>query len=206
MTQSRIFSIGITGGVGAGKSAILDYIKKHYRAGIIIADKVAHALEAPGQPCFAPLVLLLGKDVLTEEGEIDAKKMARMIFSDETLLTKVNAIVHPAVKTRILAEIGNRRQAADVDFVFVEAALLIEDGYEDLLDTLWYIDVGEKERGERLSADRGYSAEKTKQIMDSQLSREEYLRHANVVIDNGGSFADTCRQVDEKLEGYLCQR
>ena len=91
--------IGITGGVGAGKSEVLAYLSRHYNCRVIMADKVAHQLEEPGERCFEPLKALLGIQILNPEGRIDRQKMAARIFGDVELLGKVNAIVHPAVKS-----------------------------------------------------------------------------------------------------------
>lgn len=198
--------IGITGGIGAGKTALLDYIKAHYKCQVILADEVAHQVEEPGQRCYDELVKLLGNGILNQDGTIDKRRMAEKIFADADLLGAVNGIVHPAVKEYILWEIGRYRNAADKDFLFVEAALLIEGGYEELLDELWYIHARPEIRRSRLKAGRAYSDEKIDGILKEQLSEREFRRHCRVVIDNSGSLAEACRQIDEKLEEYLCQK
>ena len=107
--------IGITGGVGAGKSEVLAFLSKHYNCRVIMADKAAHQLEEPGGRCFEPLISLLGADILTSEGRIDRQKMAAKIFSDAALLKKVNAIVHPAVKAYLVEQIARERVAKEID-------------------------------------------------------------------------------------------
>ena len=97
-------SIGITGGVGSGKSVVLDYLRDHYGARLIVADEVARYLEEPGEACYNELLELLGKEVLGVGGYFDNKKFAAAIFSDEKKLAAVNAIVHPEVKKYILSE------------------------------------------------------------------------------------------------------
>ena len=198
--------IGITGGVGAGKSEILAYIEGHYNCQVILADKVAHQMEMPGQKCYEELVMLLGKYILNPDGSIDKAKMAEKIFSDKDVLEKVNGIMHPAVKKYIMQEIEDRRTEGKLDFVFVEAALLIEDGYGQIVDELWYIYSEIDIRRNRLKKSRAYSDEKIDSILKGQLSDEEFRRHCRVVIDNNGTIADTCKQIDKKLEEYLCQR
>lgn len=199
-------TIGITGGVGAGKSALLEYIKNHYHAYVLMADEAAHLVKEPGGKCYEKLILLLGKEILKADGSIDKKRMADKIFADAELLKKVNQIIHPAVKERIVQEIAEKKAEGKTDFFFVEAALLIEDGYEKILDELWYVYAHTQVRRDRLRASRAYPDEKTEQIMQKQLSEEAYRQHCRVVIDNSGSLADACRQIDEKLEEYLCQR
>lgn len=198
--------IGITGGVGAGKSEILSYIGNNYNCEIILADEVAHKVRAPGGRCFDELVELLGAEVLTMEGQIDRRKMADKIFSDENILKSVNALIHPAVKDYIQEVIKRSRQEAKLDFLFIEAALLIEDGYENIVDELWYIYTEESERRRRLKKARNYSDEKITGILSKQLSESEYRKHCRVVIDNSRKLQYTYEQIDKKLEEYLWQR
>ena len=198
--------IGITGGVGAGKSEILAYIKEHYNCQIILADKVAHQVEEPGQKCHDELVALLGEDILNPDRTIQKAKMAEKIFADKDVLEKVNAIVHPAVKEFIVQEIADRKAEGKLDFLFIEAALLIEDGYGQIVDELWYIYTKTEIRRERLKASRAYSDEKKDQILQKQLTEEVFRQHCKVVIDNSGRLEDAHKQIDEKLGDYLCQR
>lgn len=198
--------IGITGGIGAGKSEILTYIEEHYNCQVILADKVAHQVEMPGQKCYDELVMLLGNDILYPDGTIDKARMAKKIFADKNILEKVNGIIHPAVKEYIMQEIKDRRTEGKLDFLFVEAALLIEDGYGQIVDELWYIYSEIDIRRNRLKKSRAYSDEKIDNILKGQLSDEEFRRHCRVIIDNNGDLSDTCKQIDKKLEEYLCQR
>ena len=193
--------VGITGGVGAGKSEVLRLLDKMCRCIIVTADDLAKSLEDKDEVCFKPLVDLLGKDVLGDDGQIDPKKMAGMIFAEggEKLLAGVNAIVHPAVKTRILAMISDAKREDTVDYFFIEAALLIEDGYDKIVDELWYVYADEKTRRARLKENRGYSDRKISDIMESQSSDEVFRSYCKVVIDNSFGIEDTKKQ----LEGVL---
>ena len=194
--------IGITGGVGAGKSELLAYMKKHYLCEIWLADEVAHLVKRKGTPCFDRLVKLLGQDVVDTDGEIDKKVMAERIFADEGILAQVNAIVHPAVQEFILEKYEAAKASAKVELFFVEAALLIEAGYTDLVDELWYVYADVAVRRRRLAEARGYSEKKITQIMDSQLSEEEFRKACDFVIDNSGELVDSYRQIDKKLEAF----
>ena len=198
--------IGITGGVGAGKSKILEYISSKYNCDIIMADKAAHMLEEPGQKCYDKLVALLGDSILNDDSSIDKAKMAEKIFTNKALLAKVNEIVHPAVQDYILQCIQERRAENKLDFLFIEAALLIEAGYVDIVDELWYIHSDADTRRKRLKSSRAYSDEKIDSIIQEQLSEEEFRKNCNVIIDNSSYFETTCKQIDRKLEEYLCQR
>ena len=198
--------VGITGGIAAGKSLILAYLKEHTRCRIIIADQVAHELEEPGGRCYQPIVSILGTAILTEDGRIDRAKMAARIFADGKLLSQINEIVHPAVKEYITGAIAEERAGDRIDYLFIEAALLIEDGYKTIVDELWYIHTDIQVRRERLKASRGYSDEKIDSIMNGQLSEEEFYGQCSVVIDNSGTLDSVYRQIDKKLGEDLCQK
>ena len=198
--------IGITGGVGAGKSELLSYVEKNYNCQVILADQVAHLLQRKGEACYDALVELLGRDCLDGDGSIDKKKMAERIFADLALLQKVNEVVHPAVKEWILLQINKAKREGVLDFLFIEAALLIENGYENIADELWYIHADKEIRKERLRTSRAYSDQKIEQIMASQLSEDIFRSHCKVVIDNGGTLEAACNQIHEKLEDYLWQK
>ncbi|MBD5521329.1 MAG: dephospho-CoA kinase [Lachnospiraceae bacterium] len=198
--------IGITGGVGAGKSKVLEYLEEKYNCQVILADKVAHMLEEKGQKCYEELTALLGEEILSPDKSIDKQKMAGIIFADRDLLHKVNYIVHPAVKAYIVKTIEDKRIEGRLDFLFIEAALLIEDGYDVIVDELWYIHSDVDVRRDRLKSTRAYSDEKIDEIIQKQLSEEEFRKHCKVIIDNSGSFKAACKQIDEKMEEYLCQR
>lgn len=195
--------IGITGGIGSGKTEILTYIGNNYNCEIILADEVAHKVKEPGQKCFHQLVALLGGEILTSEGKIDRARMADIIFRDESILKKVNALIHPAVKEYIKAEIERKRREGKKDFLFIEAALLIEEGYESIVDELWYIYAEESVRRRRLKDARHYTDEKITDILGRQLSDGEFRRHCQVIIDNSAELQDTYKQIDKELEEYL---
>lgn len=197
--------IGITGGVGAGKSSILEYIRAHYRCRIYLADEVAHEVKKPGQPCYQALVALLGQEILEENGEIRKSRMAEKIFRDEALLEQVNAIVHPAVQSYLLERIRQDREDGGVELFFIEAALLIECGYRGIVDEMWYIYTREEVRRSRLKESRGYSEEKIDRIISSQLTESEFRTGSDFVIDNSGTPEESFRQIREKLEGYTWQ-
>ncbi|MBP3477105.1 MAG: dephospho-CoA kinase [Lachnospiraceae bacterium] len=198
--------IGITGGVGAGKSEILSYLKEHCNCRIIMADRLAETLEEPGQVCYDRLVALLGRDILQEDGRIDRQKMAAEIFADSNLLAAVNYIIHPAVKEYILQIIETEKAAARLDYLFIEAALLIEDGYDKIVDELWYIHTDTDIRRQRLKASRGYTDEKIDHILKGQLSEEEFYGHCHTVIENSGTLESVYKQIEEKLGEDLCQK
>ena len=153
--------IGITGGVGAGKSAILEYIAEHYNAKVMLADEIAHDLMMPGTKCYDTIKEAFGaEDIFLQDGSFDRLKMAQVIFSDETKREQMNGIVHPAVREYILEVYEAEKTKGALDFLILEAALLIEEHYDEICDELWYIYTSEENRRERLRENRGYSDEK----------------------------------------------
>lgn len=195
--------IGITGGIGAGKSELLSYISAHYRCRIILSDQVANEVKEKGTACYDAIVELLGKSVLEPGGEISRNRMAARIFADKTLLTKVNAILHPAVNTFIMDTIEEEREKKEMDYLFIEAALLIESGYEHVVDQMWYIYAPDEIRRKRLKESRGYPDEKITKILEKQLSEEAFRAHCDVVIDNSADLAHAYLQIDKELEGRI---
>lgn len=196
-------TIGITGGVGSGKTQVLSFIRENFRCKVLMADEVAHMVKEKGTSCYTQLVELLGERVLDVDGNIQKERMAEKIFSDQYLLQRVNEIIHPAVKEYIVMEMEAERNRKELDFFFVEAALLIEDHYDEILDELWYIYADEQLRKQRLKKSRCYSGEKIDSIMKKQLPDEVYRKHCRVVIDNSGTLEDTYRQIQQKLGEYL---
>ena len=145
---------------------------------------------------------LLGRDILGEDGEIDKSAMARKIFADPELLRQVNALVHPAVRVFLLEKLSEARKAGKPELFFVEAALLIECGYGELVDEMWYIYADAETRKSRLMQSRGYSEEKVGRIIASQLSEEAYRANSDFVIDNSGELTESFRRIDDRLSGF----
>ncbi|MEE3356056.1 MAG: dephospho-CoA kinase, partial [Candidatus Weimeria sp.] len=148
--------IGITGGVGAGKSEVLTYLEKHYPVIVLRTDDLAKELMTPGHSCYDKFrAAFLHEDVFeetegqaTKEPPMDRGKLADLIYKDPEKRQLLNSIVHPAVKEEILRRVARARRDGSVAAFFVEAALLIEEGYDAVCDELWYIYADEKTRQE----------------------------------------------------------
>lgn len=195
--------IGVTGGVGAGKSTILDYLESHYDAYVCKSDDAARAIEAPGGAIHDEMLALLEEyptdtPVCNEDGTFNNKEIARRMFGNDELLLRVNSLVHPAVEAYIKEAIARERAAGRSYFV-LEAALLIECGYNEIVDSMWYIYCDRQERRRRLAASRGYTDEKIDQIMASQLDDAGFRAGSDVVIDNSGTPEQTYPQIDAAM-------
>lgn len=193
--------VGITGGVGAGKTEILKFLSGQEGIEVMLADEIAHELMKPNGACYEKLAELFAEDaVFDADGRIKRERMAEVIFSDAAKREKLNNIVHPAVKTYVMERVKQERERGKLRVLVLEAALLIEEGYDSICDELWYIYTTEENRKIRLMQSRGYSAKKVAQIFQSQLSEETYRKYCRIVIDNNGAKEDAVRQVAGLLE------
>ncbi len=192
--------IGITGGVGAGKSVILEYLKGNYKVRNLEADRIAEMLMKPGTECYDKLMKFLPVEVYNDDETINRSTLAEKLFESPKLRQEVNQVVHPAVKVYIQERIEEQRQMRILDYVIIEAALLIEDHYDKICDEIWYIYATEEVRRQRLLDSRGYTPAKIEQIFESQMPEEEYRAHCQVVIDNNGTKEEAFYQVAQVIK------
>ena len=197
MKEKKI--IGITGGIGAGKSSVLSILKEKFGAKVILADLVAHDLMEPGTEGLLAVTKALGNSFIREDGSVDRKALADLIFRNTDALNKMNSIIHPLVWDWIEKEAVN----CDEKFVVVEAAVF-DTAPQGLFDEMWYVFASEETRMERLMASRGYTKEKCLNIMKKQDSEEVFRSRCGFVINNDGSEEDTERQLEEKLGNEIC--
>lgn len=192
--------IGITGGVGAGKSEILSYLGKKTGVRVMLADEIAHELMEAGTDCYKSLRQTFNdEDIWNSDGSFNREKLAKVIFSDKQKRDIMNSTVHPAVKEYVIRQQEYEKERGELSLLVLEAALLIEEHYDKICDELWYIYTSEENRRDRLKASRGYSDEKIDNIFKSQLSEEEYRKYCAVVIDNNGSVEAAFEQIDKAL-------
>ncbi len=189
--------IGVIGGVGAGKSTVLDLLEREYDYRIIKTDDVAKSFYVAGHPVFERLKALLGDDIERPDGTADLPTFARKIYGDGSgeLRAQVNAIVHPAVW-----EFVNEQIKADDGNVVVETALPAEI-FLHMCDEVWLVYTKEDVRVSRLMATRGYTEKKAHDMIHSQISDDAYRKLATFVIDNSGSPEETAETVREHLHG-----
>ena len=193
--SKKPFVIGITGGVGSGKSCVLELIQELCGARLLLADQIAHDLMEPGKPGYQAVVQALGVDFLADDGTIDRKRLAELIFGKREARKTVDGIIHPMVWKEICHEIRNAEEAV----VVVEAALP-DEKVHDIYDEMWYVYTSRENRISRLMKGRGYTREKCEAIMESQLPDEEFRKMCQTEIDNNGSLEDVRKQVAEKLK------
>ena len=191
-----MYFIGITGGVGAGKSEILEYLAGLENTAVLRADDLAKELMEPGHACHDRLAEAFADDcVFDADGRLMVERMSRQIFGDGAKRQKANAIIHPAVKDEVMLRVEKERQAGRLEFFFLEAALLLEEHYDELCDEIWYIYASEQTRRRRLSQSRGYTEERINEILASQLEEGEFRGRCQRIIDNDGKLWTAKEQV-----------
>lgn len=192
--------IGITGGVGSGKSFILDYLRDKYGAYVILTDIVGARLMLPNGKAYSKIVEAFGKAILKQNKEINKEKLASIVFNNKDELHKLNSIVHPLVKEYILSTIESLREISAVKIVVIESALLLDDNYDLICDETWFIHTEEEIRIKRLRDTRGYSEAHSRSIIKNQKSDKEFMERCSLTIDNNGSTLETLYQVDRCIE------
>lgn len=195
--QKRI--IGITGGVGAGKSSVLEILKTKYGAKILLADLVAHELMEPGSEGLKRVVDALGNVFLKGDGSVDRKALADLLFRDPQALKQVNSIIHPMVWEYMKSSARESEQS----LIVIEAAVF-DTAPAGLFDEIWYVYTSEENRIRRLMESRGYTREKCESIIKRQDPEAAYRKMADRVIDNNKTAKETEQQIKEILGHEIC--
>lgn len=192
MRETR--AIALTGGVGSGKSRILELLEKEYKVLIIQTDHVAKMLEEPGQAGFEALIDAFGRELMGGDGKLKKDVLTKMVFTDADARRRIDQLIHPLVWEYVRARIMETKSAVAV----VESALILENP-GDFFQEIWYVYTLREERVRRLMESRGYSAERCYLMMEGQPSEEEYRKHADFVIDNNGPLKAVKEQIDKRL-------
>lgn len=219
--KDEMLILGLTGGIGCGKTAVLTILKEEYDAYIIEADRLAHELMEPGKTVYQGIVDAFGMEVLmdadidisapaegnavTDNGQstvnrsIDRKKLGDIVFHDKDKLALLNSISHPLVKEEIVRRIEEQKDVGKKLFV-IEAALLIQDGYKSICDKMCYVYADLDVRISRLCKCRGFTQERAQAVIDSQESEAFYLEACDYKIDNSGSLENTKKDLKHILD------
>jgi dephospho-CoA kinase len=182
-------TIGLTGGIGSGKSAA-SKILAELGAPAIDADKVGHEIYQPGTPAYRELIESFGDRILAPDGTIDRRKLGPIVFADPAALKRLNAIVHPKMFTRMGEMVAAMRRGGEIRPIVIEAAILIEANWQPLFDEIWLVTASRAHVIERVERDRGLKPEQTEARIRAQLSDDERRRHATSVIRNDGTLEE----------------
>ena len=176
--------IGLTGGVGCGKSTVIELLRENFRCLAVLTDEVAREQMLPGGVSYARVVEEFGDSILARDGTVDRGALAALVFPDPVKLERLNALTHPAVTEYVTGLAEKERRENRYEFLLIETALLIEGGYDQFCDEVWYIYAPAGQRRERLKKSRGYPDKKIDDLMARQKSEKEFLAVATHVIDN----------------------
>lgn len=181
-----MFVIGITGGIGSGKSLVAKFLSKKYNAKLLIADELGHIVIKPGTTGYNKVIDMFGKGILGKDSNINRKKLADIIFNDDKARSGLNSIVHPEVFKYISNYIDDRK--GQEGYIILETAIMYETCCDKLCDEVWYVHVPVDIRVKRLSDSRGYSEEKSRSIISKQKPDNYFIEKADRVIENSGSI------------------
>ncbi len=190
--------VGLTGGIASGKSVVAAMFAVH-RVPVVDTDLIAREVVAPGEPGLAAVVAAFGPGVLNPQGTLNRAKLRRRVFSNSASRRQLEAILHPLIRARTLATLAQ----LEAPYSLVAVPLLVETGFDSLLDRVLVVDCPRDIQLQRLMARDAQSRAEADSILAAQASRAERLAAADDVIDNGGSLQDTERQVQRLHQRYL---
>ena len=193
--------IGITGGIGSGKSVVTSLLRDKFDAAVIDTDTIGHEVMETGKSAYKKVVEIFGNKVLAEDDSIDRKKLGNLVFDNRELLFKLNDIIHPAVEVEVDKRIAEFIKK-NYKYIALETALLLKVGYNRKCDKIWLVYADKEIRFKRLYDNRGLDRKKAVKISESQSLDEEFRQIADNVIDNSGSVAETEAQIKNILESY----
>lgn len=189
MMPHKIKVIGLTGGIATGKSSVALFFSER-GIPVIDADQLARDAVLPGSPALEQIISLFGREVLTEDGVLDRKRLAAVIFSDPVKRRTLEDIIHPEIRKLAEERIAQAASAGHQRLIYM-APLLIEAGVTDRVDDIWVVTVRPEVQLERLMRRDGITREQAERMVGSQMPLFEKERHGSVVIDNSGTEAET---------------
>jgi dephospho-CoA kinase len=191
-----VFVIGLTGGLGSGKSTVAEMLRE-LGAVVLNADQIGHQVYAPGGPAYDEVVAAFGPSVLAPDGTVDRRRLAGIVFQDPQALQRLNAITHPRIREGIRQRL-DELAAQGARVAVLEAALLLEAGWDDMVDEVW-VTVAPAEVAARRAAERsGISLEEALARVRAQMPIEERARRGHVVIRTDCSLEETRQQVERE--------
>jgi dephospho-CoA kinase len=184
-----MLTIGLTGGIGSGKSTVAQILGE-FGAPILDADKVAHTTYAPGAPAYDAVIAAFGAQVVAADRTIDRKKLGSIVFGNPERLNQLTSIVWPATRESIRRNVAELRASGAKLPIVVEAAILIEANWQPLFDEIWLVRASREQVVTRIESQRGLKPAETEARIRAQLSDEERAKHATLVIENNGSLEE----------------
>ncbi len=188
--------IGITGGIGSGKSLVAGILEAEYGAYHLNTDKIARKQMEIGGISYQAVLSYFGDRILAEDNSIDRTMLAGIIFQDEENRKKINELTHNNVLIEVQGVIKNLKAGDATPYIVVETALMIEAGFDYICDEVWYVHTDETKRRQRLKRERNYSDEKIDAIFKSQSKEEAFFEKFSIVIYNDGDMTYLKEQIE----------
>jgi phosphopantetheine adenylyltransferase/dephospho-CoA kinase len=189
-----VLVIGLTGGIGSGKSTVAELLEEH-GAAVLDADKLGHEIYEPGRPAWTKVLEAFGPEISSAHGYINRKILASLVFGDVAAMKRLTDIVWPLMK----AEMRNRLELLRFDgarIVVLEAAVLLEAHWEDVVDEVWVVSIPPEVAVSRLVSRGKISEDEAWARVAAQMTNAERTVHAGIVLDNSGDYEALSRQVD----------
>ena len=189
---------GLTGGSGTGKTTVGEIFKEH---GIYVvrADESARRVEAKGTQCYDELVTMFGVCILREDGEIDRRKLAKIVFEDKKKLKTLNRITHHYIKFDIMRELGE----VESDFAAIDGAVIIGSPVEKICEFIVAVEAPLEERVKRITERDGRTADEAKALIAAQPSDDFYRENAQFIICNNGGYDELRNNAEAVLEKII---
>ena len=180
-----MLKIGLTGGIGTGKSSVTEAFQS-LGAAVINADLLGHDAYLPGTIGFEEVVTEFGQEIVGSDGQIDRKKLGPIVFSDSSKMDRLNEIMHPLIRDLIDERLVSLESSQNKVAV-VEAAILIEAGWKSLFDEIWVVSSNQNVVIERLQSRNGLDVKQAMSRINSQMPQKERVQYADRIIDNSGT-------------------
>ncbi|MSQ31750.1 MAG: dephospho-CoA kinase [Dehalococcoidia bacterium] len=197
-----MFTIGLNGGIGSGKSSVRDFLKAK-GAQVIDADIIGQEMYTTGSTAWQKIIHQFGEGILQPDRRIDRKKLGELVFADPEALEKLNSILHPLMYLEIKNNLKKMRTKG-TPVAVLEAAILIEAGWGSLVDEVWLVVAPASEVEKRLAARSGLTPQQVKARLSSQMSDVERKQYANAIIENDGTIENLRAKLEllwkEKIE------
>jgi dephospho-CoA kinase len=189
--------IGVTGGIGSGKSTVSGILES-FGAKIIDADAIARNITR-NKKVLAELASAFGREIINPEGKLDRKKLAEIAFNDAAKLKKLNQITHKHVAAKIVKEVEKIKKENKYRIVVLDVPIPVNHGFLDIVDEVWVVVADRNARIERVMKRSGLTREEVEKRIDSQMRDSEYIRLANIIIENNCEI----EELHKKIEGLL---
>ena len=191
--------VGLTGGIGAGKTTVSEKFREFFDVPVLDADKITRTLMQPGSEAFIEIIELFGKEAATGNGEIDRSFLREIVFSEPSKRQKLEEIIHPKVRMELAKEVGQ----LTCNYCLIVIPLLIESNMQTVVDRILVIDTLKSNQIERVTIRDNCSRKHVNSILDAQIDPLERLRYADDIISNNGSMQDLDSQIHQLHEKYM---